>query len=96
MIDSKLGKWIIALIMVIAITQASCGIFSGVYYALGSLTGTRSTISLVTTLWLGGSVLCDLLISGTIVTFVSEVYSFLHASKDSLLAFGTNFWFHAF
>lgn len=70
LIQSRFTKWIVGLILLVSITQSFCGALSGVYYALGSVTGVKHVISSVTTTWLGGTALCDLIISTTIVTFV--------------------------
>ncbi|KIM30389.1 hypothetical protein M408DRAFT_284721 [Serendipita vermifera MAFF 305830] len=71
LIQYQLTRWLIGLILVIAITQAVCGIISGVYYVFGSITRTTHSFTFVTTtVWLGGSAFCDLVISATIVTFL--------------------------
>jgi hypothetical protein len=75
LIDSRPSRWIVTIVLGIATTQAVCGIFSGIYFTLGSLTGTSHIVSSVTTVWLGGSALCDVVILATIVTFVGHFRS---------------------
>ncbi|KAG8815363.1 hypothetical protein FRC19_001087, partial [Serendipita sp. 401] len=70
LIQSRLTKWIIALILLISAAQCASGIFSGIYYAFGAFTGSGHTVAAVTTIWLGGTALCDLIITTAIVSFL--------------------------
>ncbi|PVG01201.1 hypothetical protein CPB86DRAFT_119302 [Serendipita vermifera] len=70
LIQSKFAKYIVALVVILSITQCVCGVTSGVYYAMASFKGTKHRVTAITTVWLGGTALCDLVISATIVTFL--------------------------
>ncbi|KAG8822123.1 hypothetical protein FRC17_009647 [Serendipita sp. 399] len=54
----------------LAAAQCACGVASGVYYAFGAFTGAGHTIAALNTVWLGGTALCDLIITTAIVSFL--------------------------
>ncbi|CAG7850922.1 SubName: Full=Uncharacterized protein {ECO:0000313/EMBL:CCA72022.1} [Serendipita indica DSM 11827] len=70
LVESRYTKYIVSVIVLVSIAQGFCGIFSGIYYAIGSFRKAQYTIAAVTTTWLGGTALCDLMISTTIVAYL--------------------------
>jgi hypothetical protein len=72
LVETRYTKWLVALIIFIAIGQCLCGVFAGISYVFEARVIDKRILAWVTTVWLGGTALCDLVITTTIVTFVSR------------------------